>query len=77
MKDEKKRSEFSRRKFVKTTSVAAVGAPIIIKSSVIRANGFATPNDKINIGLIGCGGLGKSNLDACAVTSRCGGCSSL
>jgi predicted dehydrogenase len=69
MKDEKKRSEFSRRKFVRTSSLAAVGAPLIINSSVIRANGFATPNDKINIGLIGCGGLGKINLDACAAHS--------
>jgi hypothetical protein len=31
----RKNSPFSRREFVKTTSVAAIGAPLILKSSLI------------------------------------------
>jgi predicted dehydrogenase len=56
----------SRRNFVKTTSVAAIGAPLILKSSILKANGSSAASDKINLGIIGCGGLGKQNLDASA-----------
>ncbi len=57
-------SSLSRRKFVKTTSVAAIGVPLILKSSL--TSGKTAANDKINLGLIGCGGLGKANLFASA-----------
>ncbi len=60
----KKTSPFSRRQFVKTTSVAAIGAPLILKSSLIKGNGITAASDKINLGIIGCGGLGKANLNA-------------
>ena len=53
----------SRRNFVKTTSVAAIGAPLILKSSLLSGK---TASDKINLGIIGCGGLGKQNLFASA-----------
>lgn len=66
MKIKKNSSAFTRRKFVKTTSVAAIGAPLILKSSLIKGNGIPAANDKINLGLIGCGGLGKVNLKAVA-----------
>jgi predicted dehydrogenase len=61
-----KNSPFSRREFVKTTSVAAIGAPLILKSSLINGQWITAASDKINLGLIGCGGLGKVNLDAAA-----------
>ncbi|MCK5730132.1 MAG: Gfo/Idh/MocA family oxidoreductase, partial [Draconibacterium sp.] len=73
----KKKSPFSRRQFVKTTSVAAIGVPLILKSSLINGNGFIAANDKINLGIIGCGGLGKANLNAASahpnivVTAAC------
>ena len=73
----KNNSPFSRRKFVKTTSVAAIGAPLILKSSLIRGKGITAASDKINLGIIGCGGLGKANLNAAAshpdveVTAAC------
>jgi predicted dehydrogenase len=60
----KKTSPFTRRKFVKTTSVAAIGAPLILKSSLIKGQGITAASDKINLGIIGCGGLGKQNLNA-------------
>lgn len=56
----------SRRNFVKTTSVAAIGAPLILKSSLLKGNGNTAASDKINLGIIGCGGLGKQNLYASA-----------
>lgn len=55
----------SRRKFIKNTSTAVFAAPLILPSSVIGSQGNTPPGDKINLGIIGCGGLGKANLSAC------------
>jgi len=60
----KNNQPLSRRNFVKTTSVAAIGSPLILKSSLL--SGKTAANDKINLGIIGCGGLGKVNLNAAA-----------
>ena len=53
----------SRRKFIKNTSAAAIAVPLILPSSL--ANAKPSASDKINLGIIGCGGLGKANLSAC------------
>ncbi len=58
-------SSFSRRQFVKSASMAAIGAPIILNSSTLKGEAVSAPSDKINLGIIGCGGLGKVNLEAC------------
>ncbi len=77
MKNKKTSSPFSRRQFVKTTSLAAFAAPLIVNPSVLPGKNRTAPGDKINLGLIGCGGLGKANLNACAghpdivVTAAC------
>lgn len=66
----------SRRQFIQKTGAAAMAGPIILPSSTIFGKGRG-PNDKINLGIIGCGGLGKANLKACAahpdvvVTAAC------
>lgn len=65
MKNIKNSSQFTRRQFVKTTSVAALGSPIILKSSLLNGKSISAPSDKINLGIIGCGSLGKQNLNAC------------
>lgn len=73
----KNNSSFTRRDFVKTTSVAAIGTPLILKSSLVKGAGISAASDKINLGIIGCGGLGKANLFAAAehpdvvVTAAC------
>ena len=67
MEPKKNNSPFTRRHFVKTTTVAAIAAPLIVKSSVISGVSASAPSDKINLGIIGCGGLGKANLSACAM----------
>ena len=55
---------FSRREFIKTTGAAAIAVPMIVQSSALLGKGLA-PGDKINLGIIGCGGLGKENLKNC------------
>lgn len=55
----------SRRSFIKTTGTAAIAAPIIMQSSIIEGKSIP-PSDRINLGIIGCGGLGKVNLNNCA-----------
>lgn len=73
----KSKQSFTRRKFVKTSSAAAVGAPLILQSSIAKGAGISAASDKINLGIIGCGGLGKVNLFAAAahpdvvVTAAC------
>ena len=77
MKSNKKKSPFTRRQFVKSMSVAAIAAPLTMNFSGLRAKGVSAPSDKINLGIIGCGGLGKANLNACithpdvVVTAAC------
>jgi predicted dehydrogenase len=61
----KNSSTFTRRQFVKTTS-AAFAVPLIVPGSFIKGKGISAPSDKVNIGLIGCGGLGKVDLAECA-----------
>ena len=53
---------FSRRAFVRTSALAAGAATVagpFIRS--VRA-GEPGPNDKIRLGLIGCGGMGSGDL---------------
>ncbi len=61
MKDESQ----SRRNFLKKGAAAAVGLmvlPQIIPASALGKNGFIAPSDRIEMGLIGSGGMGKANL---------------
>ena len=59
-----KNHSITRRSFIKTTGAAAIAAPIIMKSSVADGRNIP-PSDKINLGIIGCGGLGNVNLSNC------------
>ncbi len=51
--------ESNRRDFIKHSSVVAAGA---IAMPTIMNAGCASPNEKINVGLIGCRGMGFSDL---------------
>ena len=51
----------SRRDFIRTSSVAAMGLTIL-PSNVISGLGHTAPSDKLNIAGIGIGGKGHSNL---------------
>jgi len=59
----------SRRSFIhRMAATGAVGAavPYFIPAGVSAAPGRPGANDKIGVGLIGCGGMGTANLKACA-----------
>jgi len=56
---------YSRRQFIKTTGSAAIAAPFILKSSTLFGQ-KNSPSDKINLGVIGCGGLGQASLNTLA-----------
>ncbi|MHB0959838.1 MAG: Gfo/Idh/MocA family protein [Pirellulaceae bacterium] len=60
----------SRRKFIRQSAVA--GAAGIVAPYIIPSHALARPlrtgaNDKLQIGLIGAGGMGRGNLDNCAI----------
>jgi len=67
---------FSRRRFIKTAGVAAMAAPVIMKSSLASSK-VVPASDRINLGIIGCGALGNVSLNICAsqpnvvVTAAC------
>lgn len=63
METKENRNTSTRRHFIKSTGAAAVAAPLILPSAM--ANSRSAASEKINLGIIGCGGLGKANLNAC------------
>ncbi len=61
--------EVSRRNFIQrmaATGTAGVTLPYIVPALALGQAGRPGANDKIGIGLIGCGGMGRANLTACA-----------
>ncbi len=59
-------SKVSRRSFVHSAAAAGAAAPYFL---AVRAQGRARrpgANDRIHVGLIGCGGMGRANLANCA-----------
>ena len=67
----------TRRQFLKITTAATLAVPWIIPASVRGAPGKPPPSERIRVGLIGCGGMGRGNLNNCAqypdvvVTAAC------
>ena len=51
----------SRRTFLKSASLA-VAAPLVLPAEVLGAGGRTSPNEKIGMALIGCGGQGRGNM---------------
>ncbi len=52
----------NRRNFIRNSALAAVGiisAPAILPTSILKAK--YTPNNKINIGVIGCGRIARGH----------------
>ncbi len=59
----------SRRDFMgRTAAAGAAGAavPYFVSAEALGAGGAPGANDKIHVGLIGCGGMGRGNLRNCA-----------
>jgi len=59
-------SRGSRREFVKKTATAGLAVPYFVPVTVLGAVGKPGANDRIQVGLIGAGGMGRSNLRNCA-----------
>jgi hypothetical protein len=59
----------SRRSFLETSGVVAAGFTIL-PSSVISGLGKRAPSDKLNIAVVGIGGMGNSNLKAVKATEN-------
>jgi len=56
--------KLDRRSFLRNSAV--FGGTVFIPSGVLAGAGKPGANDKIGIGLIGCGGMGRHNLKNCA-----------
>src|SRR6476659_11153635 len=57
---EKSSQGTSRRKFIRNSSIAATGFFIVPRH--VLGRGFVAPSDKLNIGSIGAGGKGQSDI---------------
>jgi predicted dehydrogenase len=73
-------TEISRREFIeKAATITALGfaAPRLMSANAPKPVRTPSPNGRIHVGLIGCGGMGQSNLRTCAkqadvvVTAAC------
>jgi hypothetical protein len=62
-------NKISRRSFIGTTGTIAAGMTIL-PSSVISGLGHRAPSDKLNIAVVGIGGMGNSNLKAVRPTEN-------
>jgi predicted dehydrogenase len=61
--------QVSRRDFIQgmaATGTAGVTIPYFVPAQALGGQGAPGAGDKIGIGLIGCGGMGRANLKACA-----------
>ncbi len=54
----------SRRKFLQAAS--AITAPYLVPTTALGGPNKPSANDRIHLGLIGCGPMGRANLDNCA-----------
>lgn len=63
------KNQVTRRSFLGTTAAAGAttaAVPYFVSSRVLGADGGTSANDRIHVGLIGCGGMGSGNLANCA-----------
>jgi len=62
-------SGLSRRDFVRATATAGVvgaAAPYFVPAAALGREGSTVASERIQLGLIGCGGMGRGNLGNCA-----------
>jgi predicted dehydrogenase len=57
-------NKINRRTFVKGTSAAIATSPLLPRFSIAQSSG--SPNDKLNIAVVGVGGRGWGNLQGCS-----------
>src|SRR5262245_4355399 len=59
---EEKDKGISRRHFIETAALTGAGLTIVPRH--VLGKGFQAPSDLLNIAVVGCGGMGRSNLRA-------------
>ncbi|HNR99130.1 MAG TPA: Gfo/Idh/MocA family oxidoreductase [Planctomycetota bacterium] len=59
------RKDVSRRSFLRGAAAGAVAAPSFLPAAALGADGAPPPSDRVAVGLIGCGGMGRENLKNC------------
>ncbi len=59
-------TQSTRRQFLRASVAATFTGPQIIPSSVLGGDGQTAPSERINLGIIGVNGMGRSNLANCA-----------
>ena len=57
-------SNISRRDFLKTGAAAIAGFTIAPSSILGKSHGHKAPSDKLNIAVVGIGGMGHANINA-------------
>ena len=63
-------STISRRSFLQQGAVAAAAFTIAPSSILGKSHGYQAPSDKLNIAVVGIGGIGNSNLNAVKPTEN-------
>lgn len=58
----KKSSDLTRRRFVKQAAAGVLAAPCVIPSVALGRDAKRAPSNRITLGLIGCGGMGRADL---------------
>ena len=56
----------ARRNFLRTAGATGLAVPYLLSSSALAQAGKPGANERLSIALIGCGGMGRANLNACA-----------
>jgi predicted dehydrogenase len=56
----------SRRGFLRTTAAAAVAAPYVVPAAALGQGDKPAASERISLGIIGVGGMGRGNLGNCA-----------
>ena len=62
--------EISRRQFLKSGAMSALGLMVVPSSVLGKAFGHVAPSDKLNIAVVGIGGMGHANINAVKETEN-------
>lgn len=61
-KENTKKLSISRRDFIKASALSTAGF-MIVPRHVLGGQGFVSPSDKVNVGIVGAGGKGRQNTE--------------
>lgn len=62
----RKKTPMTRREMLVRSATASIAAPLVIPSSVLGRDGTTAPSNRITMGVIGIGAMGRGHLRICA-----------